>query len=167
MKPKNPPKDILAHIRRYYSYENGKILSSMFSYKEDGIGHYNASKGRTVISIKSNITGKLHTLNFAHVVWYLCENEWPKEQIDHIDRNPLNNDISNLRYADQSLQNSNKIVSNKHKLRGVNKVAPTTYQAQIWYKGVRYLLGTFSTAEEAHKAYRAKYKELHGIEFEQ
>ena len=54
---------------------------------------------------------RINRKNFAvdeHIcAWILFYGRWPKETIDHIDNNPLNNHIENLRECSQSENNYN------------------------------------------------------------
>jgi len=88
-----------------------------------------------------------------------------KPIIDHIDNNPLNNNVSNLRWASVSQNNCNRGCKNKLGMKGVSfDKKRNLYQVQVKFEGQRYWLGRFKTAEEAFEAYKEKAKELH-LEF--
>ncbi len=72
--------------------------------------------------------------------------ENPKQMIDHIDRNILNNNVSNLRVVthqeNQFNRNAKGYYWDKKKWR-----------ARIWVNGKVIHLGLFDTEEDAHEAY--------------
>ena len=74
--------------------------------------------------------------------------------VDHIDRNPQNNDITNLRWCDYIINNNNMGVFKTNKL-GIKNIhmEKNSYRFSKIYKGVIYRK-TFTTLEEA-----IKYKE--------
>lgn len=79
-------------------------------------------------------------------------------EIDHIDTNPLNNSIENLRLATSSEQKRNKKVqsNNRSGLKGAFYHAcrkGKKWRSQIKVDGRLIFLGYFNTAEEAHEAY--------------
>lgn len=107
--------------------------------------------------------GKSH-LSYR-LAWLLTHNEWPSGVIDHIDGDPLNNRISNLRDVTcfVNMQNQRKANSdNKTGLLGVylNKKSGK-FIAQIGYKGKLKYLGSFSTPEDAHAAYLVAKRKHH------
>tara|TARA_R110000868_G_scaffold138711_1_gene353060 strand:- start:10 stop:465 length:456 start_codon:yes stop_codon:yes gene_type:complete len=76
-------------------------------------------------------------------------------EVDHIDRNRLNNSVDNLRLVNHQQNNFNRNAKgytfNKQRQK---------YHAQIMVNGTQIFLGLFNTAEEAHEAYltaKAKY----------
>lgn len=93
------------------------------------------------------------------------------DEVDHIDGDKLNNRRSNLRFATHSQNNMNKPrqSNNTTGFKGVHKLKSTgKYQAYIKKDGKRIHLGTYSTAQDAARAYVAvaeilfkefKYKE--------
>ena len=99
----------------------------------------------------------------AHrIAWLLHHGSWPTGDVDHIDGNPSNNKLSNLRDVTHSvnLQNRKGAQSqNKAGLLGVAK-RKTHYTAQIHRNGRQVYLGAFTTAELAHQAYK---QFAHGI----
>lgn len=88
------------------------------------------------------------------------------EECDHADLNPLNNTRDNLRLADATQNNYNKIpMPNQHGFAGVhfhkgNKKRP--WQAVLWHKRKCISLGYFATPEEAYEAYCNKLSEIAG-----
>lgn len=119
-------------------------------------------KGRLHIGVKYNIY-RAHRL-----AWLYVHGEWPKGDVDHIDGNPLNNAIANLRDVSRSvnMQNQRRArADSKTGLLGVyrrtdNRTKP--YRAAIVPKnGKRVNLGNFASAEAAHAAYLAAKRQLH------
>lgn len=92
----------------------------------------------------------------AHrLIWCLVTGEDPGDlEIDHIDRNPVNNSWHNLRLASSYQQALNRRVRSDSTtaLRGVLKTG-VKFQAKIQRDGMRRHLGTFETKEEAAEAY--------------
>lgn len=86
-------------------------------------------------------------------------------EIDHIDRNPLNNIFSNIRTAtrSQNIMNQGKRKDNISGYKGVTWHKPNQkWMAQIGKDGKRYNLGYFYNPVEAAKAYDRAAKLLFG-----
>ncbi len=88
-------------------------------------------------------------------------------EIDHIDGNPSNNAIANLRLATSSQQKRNKSVqrNNRYGLKGAYYHAcrrGKKWRSQIKVGNVLHFLGYFHTAEEAHAAYREASLRMEG-----
>lgn len=91
------------------------------------------------------------------LAWLLHTGSWPEDEIDHIDRDPMNNKISNLRVACRTLNNRNKpaVGATYHKQR-------QKWVAQIKIGGgAKKHLGVFDTQEEASQAYFAAKEHYH------
>lgn len=102
---------------------------------------------------------------YAHrLAWLLVHGTEPGEIIDHIDGNPSNNRISNLRVAThaQNISNSGLRPNNTSGYKGVSKDRSTGYRATIVKNGKQFHLGSFATKEEAYAAYCKAAKKLHG-----
>jgi len=82
------------------------------------------------------------------------------EIVDHVNNNPLDNRISNLRICDDSLNSHNRQIK-EGKYRGVSKNGKG-YAGKIIKNGKEYNLGTYKTQEEAALAYNTKALELYG-----
>lgn len=101
----------------------------------------------------------------AHrLAWLYVYGKWPANMIDHIDGNPLNNSISNLRDVTRSVnvQNVKRArANNKLGLLGVSRNR-NKFQAAIKTEdGKRHYLGTYQTPELAHEAYLSAKRKLH------
>lgn len=104
----------------------------------------------------------------AHrLAWYYATGTWPIGEIDHINGNPSDNRLANLRLATRAQNVANAKVNplNTTGFRGVCKVPRASgdrFQATIRVNGRAIYLGTFSTPEEAHSAYLKAAHETHG-----
>jgi hypothetical protein len=85
-------------------------------------------------------------------------------EVDHIDRNPLNNRRDNLRVVTHSTNQQNRIQSNNTSgYKGVSfRANRGTYRAFIKQHGKQITLGCFLDPEEAARAYDKKAVELFG-----
>lgn len=86
-------------------------------------------------------------------------------EIDHIDRNPINNHPSNLRLADRSQNASNKGIqsNNTSGYRGVTYCKRTKkWMAQIGLHQKTIFLGRFKNKEDAFNARKEAQVKLHG-----
>lgn len=97
------------------------------------------------------------------LAWFLTYGKWPENLIDHIDGDPSNNRLSNLRECDHSKNHMNrrKATKNKSGYKGVVK-NHNFWSPSVKIDGKTVYLGCFKTPEEAHEVYCAKAKELHG-----
>ena len=101
----------------------------------------------------------------AHrIVWAMVHGEWPAYDIDHINGNPSDNRIVNLREAtkSQNQHNRSKQRNNSSGFKGVVKQSPNRWGAYIWVDGSAKYLGLFASPELAHEAYKAAAHRLHG-----
>ena len=116
--------------------------------------------------IKLSKNGKLKRFRVHRLVGMaFLENPDNKPMIDHIDNNPANNNIKNLRWATNQDNGCNrgKYKNNKSGFKGVSfDKHRNKYQATIYINGKNKYLGYYETAEEASKAYEAKAKVIHG-----
>ena len=102
-----------------------------------------------------------HKYYAAHrIVWLMFNGSLP-DLIDHVDGNRANNQLSNLRQATKQSNSANRNLNANSTTgyRGVTQIG-TRFRATIGFKGIRYDLGMFTTALEAHEAYEAKSLEL-------
>ena len=94
---------------------------------------------------------------FTHrLAWLIVHGSWPKGQVDHINGNPADNRIENLRDVSPSINQQNQRRAhkkNKCGLLGAHFNNDGRYTSRIWVEGKRVYLGSFRTKEEAHTAY--------------
>lgn len=95
----------------------------------------------------------------AHrVIWCMVYGQWPNSLIDHINGNPSDNRLSNLREATpkQNMRNSFKKSKCTSQYLGVSWHKRTsTWRATIWVKGRHTHLGHFQNEKAAALAYDA------------
>jgi hypothetical protein len=119
-------------------------------------GSLNATKTKMIIKFG----GDKYMLH--RIVYYLHYEINPEQcHVDHIDRNPLNNNPNNLRIATASQNQSNKmgksIINSTSKYKGVSYFKETkSWKTTIQKEGKSFHGGYFKTEKDAAK----KYNEL-------
>jgi hypothetical protein len=155
--------ELRARLR--YDPETGEFTTLA---RTDALGkHYKEKKAagsprkedsRVTIRLNGNLYYR------SRLAWFYAYGEWPTLEVDHIDRDPTNDRLSNLRLANRSENSTNRVGNWRKKVpcpRGVYK-APAGWVAQICKNTKSKYLGTFQTIEEAHRAYLQAAKGIHG-----
>jgi HNH endonuclease len=122
-----------------------------------GIAGFKESLGYWCIGIEGK-TYKCHRL-----AWLFCYGKWPRDDIDHINGNRMDNRIANLRIGGKQLnpRNAKRKSSNKSGFKGVHK-DKGGYIARICVNYNRIYLGHFRTARAAHAAYALAAQRYYG-----
>ena len=113
--------------------------------------------------LRATILGKQVCLH--RILWALAFGSWPTNEIDHIDNNPKNNSMDNLREAthSQNGKNQKKPVNNTSGYKGVSwSEWHDKYAAKIKSEGKWNHLGYFDDPQTAHAAYCQAANRLHG-----
>lgn len=143
--------DPSGELRRKHLLNNGK--------DRDIPGSINKFSGYRYIKIGNK------SYSFSRIAFAVQHGYFP-EEVDHIDGNPLNNNILNLRPCTHKQNSRNRKIHKNKKLpfKGVYQAreCKNTWYAAITISGIYYYLGSFNTIEEAAVAYDMKAKELCG-----
>jgi hypothetical protein len=138
-----------------------KSLCELFEYN-DGKLYWKKNQGNVKVGQEAGTVaqigrmyvqaeGKKHLVH--RVIWFLHYGNCP-EFLDHIDGNPLNNKIENLRPATKQQNAMNRKVKSDSLLgiKGVTKRGKK-FSSSIFINGVSKFLGVFETKEMAAEAY--------------
>ena len=141
MEIKDYPNYLIYDDGRVYSkYLKGRFLKPRLnSHGYVQVALYNDNKR------KGMLVSRLVALHYI-------DNPENKLEVDHIDRNRLNNNIENLRWVTHSDNNRNKDITGAIPFRGVSKHR-NRFQARIKIDGKLKHLGYYDTPEEASEAY--------------
>lgn len=111
--------------------------------------------------IRINVDGESY---LAHrLAWFYTHGIFPPNRIDHINQDPGNNRIKNLRpaTAKQNSENRGAGTNNKSGFKGVSWFAPLSkWRAKICHHYKHIYLGCFDTPEEASAAYESAANKL-------
>lgn len=150
--------DIIRKGRTRYKSQIGTIAGSA------------NSDGYWELCFSDTETKKRHRMYAHRVAWLLIHGKWPEHQIDHINGNPSDNRLINLREVNnqENHKNMKRHKGNKSGYTGVYwNTAVNKWQAYICIDGVQTYLGVFDDVEEAAKVRAdaeemAKYHKNHG-----
>lgn len=135
--------------------KNGRSFRNQYAGKKAGGTHYSGYK-----HIKIN--GRLYAY---HRVVFLMHNKYLPAEIDHIDGDPLNNRIENLRPANRSRNCSNRMIG-KNNTTGVKGISfhkrIGKFQAYITKNKKRIFIGYFEKLEDAVSARKKAVDSIHG-----
>jgi hypothetical protein len=154
---------------------DAETLRKTFSYDPE-TGHFywlkrrnGVIKGRPAgyVSPDGYITIRINRILYkAHrLAWLYIHGIWPSDLIDHINNDPSDNRLSNLREAthSQNLANVPNWGKNTSGLKGVSWCSHRKkWKAQVRLNNKRKTVGLFDTKEEAFIAYCKAASEMHG-----
>ena len=150
-------------------------LNNVLRYETaSGIFYWKETRGTM---IKGSIAGSIENTGYisiriggtaylAHrLVWFYTYKSWPENNIDHIDRDPTNNRIENLRDVTQLVNGKNRL-KNKNNTSGYKGVYfdknKSIWIAETIINRIKYRLGNFKTAELANISY-IEFEKAHNI----
>tara|TARA_R110000772_G_scaffold2089_3_gene7252 strand:+ start:124 stop:612 length:489 start_codon:yes stop_codon:yes gene_type:complete len=142
---------IECHERFAYNEENGKLY-----YKKN-----NKEFGSK--SSNGYLRGKVNSKSYAihRLIWLMKFGDFPLLQLDHVNRNRLDNRMSNLREASNAQNNINK--PPKGKFKGVSfEKSRGKFRAYTTKGGKTVHIGRFDCELEAAKAYDKRVREIFG-----
>jgi hypothetical protein len=106
-----------------------------------------------------------HHFKAHRIAWLITHGLWPEFRIDHINGDPTDNRLVNLREASpaQNSANSKCHADNMAGLKGVSwHKRQGRWSARIYVCGTRHFLGYFDDPADAHKAYAQAATQLVG-----
>lgn len=164
---------VMTHHNPIYTlYSNGTIFNTKRNRWLKIVIHTNNKTGyRSVMFSYSDRNGKnkLERLSRALLLYFISEAEYFEntKSADHINRDPLDNRIENLRWATklQQVLNQNLTKSNTSGFKGVSKDGKG-WKAQIGYNKKVLHLGQYTSMFDAVVVYRKKHIELFGTDSE-
>lgn len=151
-------------LRRFLSYNP---TSGEFHWLETrgGIALAGSPAGWVTQHGYRQITIKLKKYYAHRLAWLYVHGDWPSQVIDHINGDPLDNRIENLRAVDQAhnMSNISRRTNNKSGFKGVSwSKRDKTWRAYLSIKRKTVALGSFRSPEEAYEAYCVAAKEHYG-----
>ena len=140
----------------YKIYPNGNV-ESYHSKNPRILKPFISNKGYKQVQLYKNGEKKIFLIHRLLAIHFI-ENPNDYLFVDHIDINPLNNSLDNLRWVTKSINTRNCKNRGKY-LKGVYKHGKK-FVAQIYIDGKSKHLGTFDTELEAHNCYMLEYDKL-------
>jgi len=127
--PKKPNLDWLKYFKKYIYYKHGNLYSlnlrSSAGKNKTPIGRINSSGYYTIVFERNR--GNYICIKNHHLIWFLNTGEWPSNEIDHINRDKLDNRIENLRLANRMINMNN-----------IEKTPGQTKHSYIQFRNNRY-----------------------------
>lgn len=150
----NRPLPTLERVREvlHYDPETGVftwLVSTSNRAKVGDVAGCPIKKGYWQIGLDENQI-KAHQL-----AWFYMTGTWPEHEIDHIDRNKLNNAWSNLRDGSGGVNYQNQVDPRTNNTSGFRGVSWSTSKRKWRATFASKHLGYFTTPEEASAAYWA------------
>jgi hypothetical protein len=146
-------------IRELYDYddETGYLLSRDSRWAGRPVNGSRSKDDRKWMVKLFREDGSYLRTNYGRVVFAWHYGRWPDGSIDHIDRNPRNNRVENLREADRTLQAQNR---GNYNYGTSWRKAEKKWTARVIINGERKFLGLYQTQKAAQEAVMAACDEI-------
>lgn len=151
-------------IRKALSYDP---MTGLLTWKETRNSRALAGKPAGNSTEHGYMHVKLNYVSMkAHrVAWAIVYGRWPQKHLDHINGNPADNRIENLRECDDLLNQQNQRQPQSKNTSGYLGVSfcksNKKWKAQIRSEGKKIWLGYYLTPQEASIAYINAKRKLH------
>jgi len=119
-------------------------------------------QGHRAVSFRAY--GRRVRILLHHVVWVLAKGFLPTLDIDHVNNDPADNRLVNLRLASRA-QNSTNKTRKLPGLKGAYKLKTGQWQSTLWVGNKHIYLGHFSSEQAAHEAWVEAAVKHHGAYF--
>lgn len=165
VKPQDEKKRILTaeYLREHFSYD---CSTGLFTRLKDSNNQCKA--GDTAGFQRHDGYFTIWMLGRSYLnhrlAWLYVHGAWPKGQIDHMDGNPSNNRIANLRDVTMAENNQNRLRphrNNESGFLGVSLRSDGLYYPRVMNRGKLTVLEACETGEEAHAAYVEAKRQMH------
>ena len=150
-----------------------EYLHQIFDYKDGDLYWKVRTSNRIKIGEKAGTIAKRGNINInhngkllkAHRIIFMMHHGYFPEIIDHIDGNPLNNNIENLRPATE-LQNHHNMAISKRNTSGIKGICwskdKNKWLARCNFDYKPHFVGYFDKIDHAQTAVEAYRSKLHG-----
>ena len=135
------------YLKELFDYKDGNLYWKIKKAKNTIIGSIVSTLSHGYIRVR--IDGKAY---FAHRIIFLYHHGYLPLEIDHIDKNPLNNKIENLREcsSSQNKYNTNLRTDNKSGIKNVRwRDDRKKWEVRLWVDGKRKYFGHYFDKEVA------------------
>lgn len=147
--PIQPSKRELELLNKKYYLDEFGALKRNGSFEKIG-------SGDKYLRVAMWTDGKRRSYSVHHVVWFIYYGVWPKVELDHKDRNTLNNLVCNLEETNRSKNCTNKYKRFSHLPRGVTRRnGKYCVQLRINGRGNKIYMGMFDKLNDAVAAISA------------
>ncbi|MCC4260797.1 HNH endonuclease [Pseudomonas aestusnigri] len=145
-------------------------VESRSGFKQSAINHMPGDEAGTLRKSDGRIVIRVDGRTYLRyrLAWLWVTGKWPTREIDHMDGDPSNDRISNLREVSRVLnqQNIRSPVKTKKSSQFLGVFANKPGRAAPWRaaiqdRGRQIYLGAFMTEMEAHEAYLSAKRRLH------
>ena len=148
------------YIKKCFSYEpeTGKVFWKFSPNNRIKVGQEVLCKAGQRGQVTVTFEGKTKNYRLHRIAWLLYYGSWPKGLLDHINNNPSDNRIVNLRECShtENMKNQGLRKDNSTGYKGVcyrPSKSGGRYTAQIYHNNKLRYIGSYRTAEQAASAY--------------
>src|SRR5713101_347331 len=166
---KAPPKEVLDLIDLLYTYDpNTGLINRKGSKKRKKKNTKDYINADISLGTDSDGIGRVYRTRAHRVAWYITYHVWPDKLIDHIDGDPTNNRLDNLRLATHLENDRNRRKVVKRNTTSKYKGVIASKNGKVWRALIKparneaLAIGNYATEEDAALAYDLAAIELFG-----